>query len=145
MRSCMGWQWYATHLKQLKKITNDNNTQRDHNCKQVRNKRLWVCDDPQFWGKPTGQTGRYRPIPDAGVVFMGEGAVAKFGTHGIPVVSPTCPRFHQEHTPTDEGKALLGVNLHIVEIAGKVNDETSCLCKTRLLPNIVYRCTSQCS
>ena len=26
-----------------------------------------------------------------------------------------------ESTPTDEGKALLGVNLHIVEIAGKVN------------------------
>ena len=29
-----------------------------------------------------------RPAPDTGAVFMGEGAVAQFGTRGIPVVSP---------------------------------------------------------
>src|ERR1700722_2518537 len=97
MRSCMGWQWYATRLKQLKKIMNDNNTRRDHSRKQVRNKRLRVCDDPWFWGKPVGHTGGYRPVPNTGAVFTGEGAVAKFGTHGIPVVSPSCFIVNDDH------------------------------------------------
>ena len=42
-----------------------------------------------LWGKTAGQTGGCRPVPDTGAVFTGEGAVAKFGTRGIPVVSPT--------------------------------------------------------
>ena len=38
-----------------------------------------------------GHAGGVRPIPDMGVVFTGEGTVAKIDTHSIPVVSPSHP------------------------------------------------------
>lgn len=47
-----------------------------------------VNHDPQFCLTTAGHTGRYGPVPAAGVVFAGAGAVSDLPTHGIPVLFP---------------------------------------------------------